>query len=52
MKRLLVASMSLAKTLKDKYSEKAVDEALSVLDEASSKLQKINDTLKGESKHE
>ena len=52
MKRLLVASMSLAKTLKNKYSEKALDEALSVLDEASSKLQKLNDTLKGESKHE
>jgi DNA-binding PadR family transcriptional regulator len=52
MKRLLVTSMSLAKTLKNKYSEKALDEALSVLDEASSKLQKLNDTLKGESKHE
>jgi DNA-binding PadR family transcriptional regulator len=52
MKQLLVASMSLAKTLKDQYSEKALDEALSVLDEASKKLEEINNKIKSESKNE
>jgi len=52
MKRLLVTSMSLAKTLKDQYSEKALDEALSVLDEASKKLEEINNKIKDGSKND
>jgi DNA-binding PadR family transcriptional regulator len=46
MKRLVVSSIRLAKTLRENYSEQDLDEALKVLDEASSKLQAINDKLK------
>jgi DNA-binding PadR family transcriptional regulator len=48
MKRLLVASVKLAKTLKENYSEKDLDEALKVLDEASTKLEQIRTKLSGE----
>ncbi|MDD4325998.1 MAG: PadR family transcriptional regulator [Candidatus Bathyarchaeota archaeon] len=48
MKRLLVASISLGKTLKENFSDKDLDEALAVLDEASEKLEKINLKLKGD----
>ncbi len=48
MKRLLVSSLKLGKTLKDNYSEKALNEALSALDEASNKLEEINKKLLSE----
>jgi DNA-binding PadR family transcriptional regulator len=48
MKRLMVASMNVAKSLKESYSEKCLDEALKALDEASGKLENINIKLKGE----
>jgi len=51
MKRLFVSSIKLAKTLRENYSEKELDEALSVLDEASKKLEEINNKIKSE-KHE
>ncbi len=35
MKRLFVSSIKLAKALRENYSEKELDEALKVLDEAS-----------------
>ncbi len=37
MKRLFVSSIKLGKTLRENYSEKDLDEALKVLDEASAK---------------
>jgi DNA-binding PadR family transcriptional regulator len=46
MKRLLVSSIKIGKTLRDNYSEKDLDEALKVLDEASKKLEEMNDKLK------
>ena len=51
MKRLFVSSIKLGKTLREKYSEKDLDEALKVLNEASTKLEEMNSKLKGE-KHE
>jgi len=51
MKHLLVSSIRLGKILKEKYSEKDLDEALKVLDDASSKLDGISSKLKG-GKHE
>ena len=51
MKRLFVSSIKLAKTLRENYSEKELDEALSVLDETSKKLEEINNKIKSE-KHE
>jgi DNA-binding PadR family transcriptional regulator len=51
MKRLFVSSIKLGKTLREKYSEKDLDEALKILDEASAKLEEMNSKLKGE-KHE
>jgi len=48
MKRLLVASISIGKNLKQNYSEKELNEALAVLDEASRKLEEINVKMKGE----
>ncbi len=52
MKRLAVSSFKLGHTLTDNFSEQALNEALSTLDEASRKLEEINSKLKGESKHE
>ena len=51
MKRLLVSSIKLGKTLRENYSEKDLDEALKVLDDASKKLEEMNDKLKVE-KHD
>jgi len=48
MKRLVISTLKLAKNLRENYSEKELDEALKVLDEASTKLQAINEKLKGE----
>jgi DNA-binding PadR family transcriptional regulator len=52
MKRLATSTFKLAHTLKETYSEKAMDEALRVLDETATKLEQINSTLKGENKNE
>jgi DNA-binding PadR family transcriptional regulator len=51
MRRLLVSTIKLGKTLREKYSEKDLDQALKILDEASVKLEEMNSKLKGE-KHE
>lgn len=48
MKRLLIASVNIGKTLKKNYSEKELNEALAVLDEASRKLEEMNTKMKGE----
>jgi hypothetical protein len=48
MRRLVISSMKLAKTLKENYSEAELDEALKVLDEASKKLDELNSKIKGE----
>ena len=50
MRRLFVSSIKLAKSLKQNYSEKELDEALKVLDEASTKLEEIRNKIKGEEK--
>jgi DNA-binding PadR family transcriptional regulator len=49
LKRLMVASMAIGKTLRENYNEKVLDEALKVLDEASAKLEEMNNHLQGES---
>jgi DNA-binding PadR family transcriptional regulator len=51
MKRLLMASVRVGKTLRENYSEKDLDEALGVINEASEKLEAMNSKLKGD-KHE
>jgi DNA-binding PadR family transcriptional regulator len=48
MRRLLVSTIKLGKTLREKYSEKDLDEALKILDEASVKLEEMNNKLKSE----
>ena len=48
MKRLFISSIKLAKTLRENYSEKELNEALKVLDEASTKLEQIRTKIKGE----
>jgi DNA-binding PadR family transcriptional regulator len=48
MKRLMVASLAIGKSLRDQYSEKDLDEALKILDEASGKLEELNTKIKGE----
>jgi DNA-binding PadR family transcriptional regulator len=52
VKRLATSTFKLAHTLKEQYSEQTLDEALRVLDEAATKLEQINNNLKGEPKHE
>ena len=52
MKRLAVASFKLGSTLRENFSEQALDEALSALNQASEKLEDINNKLKGEPKNE
>lgn len=47
MRQLMVASMKIAKNLRDNYSEQYLDEALKVLDEASGKLEELNNKIKG-----
>jgi len=49
MNRLAASTFKLSHTLKESYSEQAVDEALRVLDETASKLEQINSRLKGDS---
>lgn len=48
MKRLMVASLNVAKSLKGNYSEACLDEALKVLEEAACKLEEVNAKIKGE----
>jgi DNA-binding PadR family transcriptional regulator len=52
MKRLVISSVTLAKSLKESYSEAGLDEALKVLDEASKKLDELNSKIKGEKTNE
>jgi DNA-binding PadR family transcriptional regulator len=47
MKKLFCASMKLAKSLKENYSEKVLDEALQVLDDAAGKLEELDNRVKG-----
>jgi DNA-binding PadR family transcriptional regulator len=48
MKRLGIASFKLGNTLRENFSEQAIDDALTILNEASKKLEEINSKLKGE----
>jgi hypothetical protein len=48
MKRLGIAIFHLGSSLEKKYSEQILDESLSLVNETSSKLEKINEKLKGE----
>ena len=50
MKRLFVSSIKLAKTLRENYSEKDLDEALKVLNEASAKLEEIKTKIQVKTK--
>jgi DNA-binding PadR family transcriptional regulator len=50
MKRLAISTFKLAHTLRENYSDQALDDALKTLDETSAKLEQINSKLKGESK--
>jgi DNA-binding PadR family transcriptional regulator len=52
MKQLFVSTIKLGKTLRENYSEKALDEALKILDETSAKLEEINTKLTEEKKHD
>jgi len=51
VKRLAIAFFQLGSSLQENFSEKALDEALRVVDEASRKFGEINNKFKGE-KHE
>lgn len=51
MRALFISSMKLAKAMRENYSEKDLDEALKIIDEASRKLDDLNAKIKGE-KHE
>ena len=51
IRRLAIAFFHLGSTLQEKFSEQALNEALSAVDETSRKLEEINKNLKGE-KHE
>jgi DNA-binding PadR family transcriptional regulator len=48
MRRLAIAFFQLGSALKEEFSEKALDEALSVVDEAARKFEEIHKKLKGE----
>jgi DNA-binding PadR family transcriptional regulator len=48
LKRFAIVSFHLGNTLRENYSEQALKEVMSVLEEASTKLGKINANLKGE----
>jgi DNA-binding PadR family transcriptional regulator len=52
MRGLFVSSIKLGKSLRENYSEKDLDEALKVLNEAAQKIDEINSKLKSENKHE
>jgi DNA-binding PadR family transcriptional regulator len=47
IKRLAISFFQLGSTLQEKFSEQALDEALSVVDEASRKFEEINKKIKG-----
>lgn len=46
MKRFAIAMFRLGNSLRDKFSEETLREALSVIDETSEKLEKLNKTIK------
>lgn len=48
MKRLAITFFQLGSTLQENFSEQALNEAISVVDEASRKLEEINKKLKGD----
>jgi DNA-binding PadR family transcriptional regulator len=48
MKQLMISAIKMGKTLRENYSEKDLDAALKVLDEASKKIDEINTKLKSE----
>ena len=48
MKRLAKAMFQVGNTLREKYSEQALNDALCVVDETAKKLEEINKKLKGE----
>ncbi|MGA2681531.1 MAG: PadR family transcriptional regulator [Candidatus Bathyarchaeia archaeon] len=52
MRHLFVSSIKLGKSLRENYSEKELDDALKVLDEASAKLEEIRNRVKGEKSDE
>jgi len=47
IRRLAISFFQLGSTLQEKFSEQALDEALSVVDEASRKFEEINKKIKG-----
>jgi hypothetical protein len=47
LKRVMVATLSTGKTLKEKYSQEDFEEALKILAEASEKLEALNSKLAG-----
>jgi DNA-binding PadR family transcriptional regulator len=47
LKRVMVATLSTGKTLKEKYSQEGFEEALKILAEASEKLEALNSKLAG-----
>ena len=52
MKRLAISTFKLGHTLRETYSEEALEEALRTIDEASTKLEAINNKLKVKTKNE
>jgi DNA-binding PadR family transcriptional regulator len=48
MRRLAIAFFQLGSALQENFSEQALDEALSVVDEATRKFEEINKKIKGE----
>jgi hypothetical protein len=48
LKRVMVATLSTGKTLKEKYSQIDLEEALNILNEAAEKLEALNSKLHGE----
>jgi len=48
IKRFAIASFQLGNTLHENFSEQALDEALSIIEEASAKTEALNKKLKGE----
>ena len=47
MKRLAMAMFQVGNTLRDKYSEQTLDDALTVVNETSKKLEEISKRMKG-----
>jgi len=48
MKRLAMAMFEIGNTLRDKYSEQALNDSLRVVDETSKRIEEISKKLKGE----